>query len=227
MSTTTSSPPRDDSECATTSRYRSWHYIKFGDDIRTNRGTRTRRATRAAPAFVRSTFRSTSPATLATLTGATRFQASFPGLIRTQPHHYYQVYAQDEWKVSSTVTMNLGLRYERDTLIWNENRKNDGSFYPRVLPYVNFQNRGDDNNVSPRLGLAWDVTGDGRSVVRAGYGRLFNTIMNGTPGAEETTLRQTSISINNPSYPDPYQGRSPASFASTAPPNISIVSDAW
>jgi hypothetical protein len=61
--------------------------------------------------------------------------------------------------------------------------------------------------------------------VRAGYGRLFNTIMNGTPGAEETTLRQTSISINNPSYPDPYLGRSPASFASTAPPNISIVSD--
>jgi hypothetical protein len=123
------------------------------------------------------------------------------------------------------VTLNLGLRYELDTLIWNEERKNDGSFYPRVLPYVNFQNRGDDNNVSPRLGVAWDVTGDGKTVVRAGYGRLFNTIMNGTPGAEETTLRQTSISINNPSYPDPYQGRSPSSFASTAPPNISIVSD--
>ena len=45
--------------------------------------------------------------------------------------------------------------------------------------------------------------------------------MNGTPGAEETTLRQTAISISNPTYPDPYGGRSPASFASTAPPNIS------
>jgi hypothetical protein len=153
------------------------------------------------------------------------FTASFPGLVRYQPHHYYQVYGQDEWRVGSGVTLNLGLRYELDTLIWNEDRKNDGSFYPRVLPFVNFQNRGDKNNISTRLGVAWDVNNDGRNVVRAGYGRLFNTIMNGTPGAEETTLRQTSISINNPSYPDPYQGRSPASFASTAPPNINIVSD--
>ena len=70
---------------------------------------------------------------------------------------------------------------------------------------MNFQNRGDNNNVSPRIGLAWDVRNDGKTVVRAGYGRLFNTIMNGTPGAEETTLRQTSISISNPTYPDPYQ----------------------
>jgi len=121
--------------------------------------------------------------------------------------------------------MNLGLRYELDTLIWNKDRKNDGSFYPRILPFVNFQNRGDNNNVSPRLGLAWDVRNNGKTVVRAGYGRLFNTIMNGTPGAEETTLRQTAISISNPSYPDPYGGRSPASFASTAPPNINIVDD--
>src|SRR5439155_16670947 len=94
-----------------------------------------------------------------------------------------------------------------------------------ILPLVNFQNRGDDNNVSPRIGLAWDVRNDGKTVVRAGYGRLFNTIMNGTPGAEETTLRQTSISISNATYPDPYGGRSPASFASTAPPNIAIVDD--
>jgi len=49
--------------------------------------------------------------------------------------------------------------------------------------------------------------------------------MNGTPGAETTTLLQTSISINNPTYPDPYGGRTPASFASTAPPNIAIVAD--
>jgi carboxypeptidase family protein/TonB-dependent receptor-like protein len=205
----------------------SSHNIKFGADIQNNPLHEDSQGNPSGTwTFgVDQPFDPTSTATLATLTGATRFQASFPGLIRYQPHHYYQLYGQDEWKVSSRVTLNLGLRYERDTLIWNENRKNDGSFYPRVLPYVNFQNRGDDNNVSPRLGVAWDVTGDGKTVVRAGYGRLFNTIMNGTPGAEETTLRQTAISINNPSYPDPYQGRSPASFASTAPPNISIVSD--
>ena len=81
------------------------------------------------------------------------FTASFPGLIRYQPHHYYQMYAQDEWKVGNGLTLNLGIRYDLDTRIWNEDRKNDGTFYPRVLPFVNFQNRGDKNNISPRLGL--------------------------------------------------------------------------
>ena len=164
---------------------------------------------------------------LAALRGpVNNFTASFPGLIRYQPHHYYQVYGQDEWKVGAGLTLNYGLRYDLDTRIWNEYRRNDGSFYPRILPYVNFQNRGDDNNISPRVGFAWDVRNDGLTVVRGGYGRMFNTIMNGTPGAEETTLRQTSINIANAPYPDPYQGRSPASFASTAPPNINIVDDA-
>ena len=168
------------------------------------------------------------PNNLASLRGPVNtFTASFPGLIRHQPHHYYQAYVQDEWKAGAGLTLNLGLRYELDTLIWNEDRKNDGSFYPRILPLVNFQNRGDNNNVSPRIGLAWDVRNDGKTVVRAGYGRLFNTIMNGTPGAEETTLRQTAISISNATYPDPYGGRSPASFASTAPPNIASSMTTW
>ena len=170
-------------------------------------------------------FDANNPAVVASLRGANRFQASFPGLIRRQTHHYFQTYAQDEWKVTSGLTLNLGLRYDLDTRIWNKDRRNDGSYYPRVLPFVNFAPRGDNNNWSPRLGMAWDLRNDGRNVLRAGYGRLFNTIMNGTPGAETTTLLQTSISINNPTYPDPYGGRSPASFASTAPPNISIVAD--
>jgi hypothetical protein len=197
----------------------SSHNIKFGADIQNNPLHEDAQGNPSGTwTFVADQpFDPTSAASLATLTGASRFQASFPGLIRTQPHHYYQVYAQDEWKVSTRVTLNLGLRYERDTLIWNENRKNDGSFYPRILPLVDFSKRGDDNNVSPRLGVAWDVSGDGRSVVRAGYGRLFNTIMNGTPGAEETTIRQTSISINNPTYPDPYGGRTKEAYAATLP----------
>ena len=75
------------------------------------------------------------PNNLASLRGPVNtFTASFPGLIRHQPHHYYQAYVQDEWKAGGGLTLNLGLRYELDTLIWNEDRKNDGSFYPRILP---------------------------------------------------------------------------------------------
>ena len=165
-----------------------------------------------------------NPTVLRNLTGVRQFTASFPGLIRRQPHHYFQYYAQDEWKVASGVTLNLGLRYERDTKVWNDDRKNDGSFYPRVLPFVNFASRGDNNNWSPRLGVAWDVRNNGRDVVRAGYGRLFNTIMNGTPGAETTTLLQCNVNLANPTYPDPYQGRTPSSVCAVSS-NISIVDD--
>jgi outer membrane receptor protein involved in Fe transport len=165
------------------------------------------------------------PANLNALRGPVNtFTAAFPWVLREQAHHYYQVYAEDDWKVRDNITLNVGLRYERDTKIWNEDRDNN-TFYPRPLPFVDFASRGDNNNVSPRLGLAWDVLGDGRTVVRAAAGRQFNVIMNGTPGNETTTLRQTSITIRNPSYPDPYGGRSPESFASTAPPQISIVDD--
>jgi hypothetical protein len=118
------------------------------------------------------------------------------------------------------ITLNLGhalrARYV-DLEQGSQERRLVLSAHPAVRK---FPGPRDGNNVSPRLGLAWDVRNNGKTVVRAGYGRLFNTIMNGTPGAEETTLRQTAISISNPTYPDPYGGRSPASFASTAPPNI-------
>jgi hypothetical protein len=169
-------------------------------------------------------FDASNPTVVNNLTGARQFTASFPGLIRRQKHHYFQYYAQDEWKVASGLTLNLGIRYERDTLIWNKDRKNDGSYYPRVLPFVNFASRGDDNNWSPRFGLAWDVQNNGINVVRAGYGRLYNTIMNGTPGNETTTLLQRNVNITNPTYPDPYQGRSPESVAAVSS-NINIVSD--
>ena len=164
------------------------------------------------------------PASIANLTNPFLFEADLPFWVERQKHHYHQFYLQDEWRPMSNLTLNLGLRYELDTGVWNRNRDNN-TFYPTPLPYVDFASRGDFNNVSPRFGLVWDPADDGMTVIRAGAGRQFNVIQNGIPGNETGFGQQYAVEIVNPSYPDPYRGQDPLSFASSAPPNISIVSN--
>jgi outer membrane receptor protein involved in Fe transport len=65
-------------------------------------------------------------------------------------------FVQDEWRVGSRLTMNAGLRYDQQ----------------RFSDLINT----DDDNVSPRLGAAWDVRGDGRSVLRASAGLYYAPI---------------------------------------------------
>jgi hypothetical protein len=85
-------------------------------------------------------------------------------------------YIQDDWRVGSKLTLNLGLRYEYSTPYWERNNvlsnfdpatnsmllAGDGSIYERAL--VN----PDRNNFGPRLGLAYTLTPS--TVIRAGYG---------------------------------------------------------
>src|SRR5438552_1971839 len=72
--------------------------------------------------------------------------------------------------------------------------------------------RGENNNFGPRIGLAWDVRNDGKDLVRAAYGRFYQYISGGSLRAEADTLKQNTITIPNPSYPDPYGGLSPTAF---------------
>lgn len=159
----------------------------------------------------------------ADLTGAIQFQAALPAFRPRNLSHTYEAFVQDEWKVSDRVTLNLGLRYDLQTKIWNEDL--DQSRYPRPLPYVDFDARGDWNNVAPRVGLAWNVGGDSRTVVRAGYGLVYGNMQNSLQDGEVNAFQQYSVNIRNPQYPDPYQGKDPLSFVSTAPPNITILAN--
>src|SRR6185295_856865 len=92
-------------------------------------------------------------------------------IVRNISQQYYAAFIQDDWRIHPRVTLNLGLRYEvqtpyrdRDNLI--------GNFDPTVPSGVMQQTEDrsvyntDWNNVSPRLGVAWDVTGRGTTVVR-------------------------------------------------------------
>jgi hypothetical protein len=169
-------------------------------------------------------FDPSNPASIAGLTGAVTFSASTPPTSVSHPSQYYVGFVQDDWRIASRVTLSLGLRYER--LYGPANEDLDPTAFPVTLPYVDVAARGDKNNFGPRTGVAWDLFGNGGTVVRGSYGLYYGHIrMLGTLG-EFNNFKSFSINISNPAYPDPYQGKDPSTYVtvSTAP-NITVVSN--
>ena len=86
-------------------------------------------------------------------------------------------YAQDEFQIAPAVTVNGGVRYEFAT-VPDEKAGRDVALIdladaqPTVGPLYRNPTL---KNLSPRTGIAWDVNGDERTALRAGYGLYFNT----------------------------------------------------
>ncbi len=98
-------------------------------------------------------------------------------------------FVQDQWRVSRRFTLNLGLRYE----VWKGMQEASGRAsafveghrsdqFPTAPLHLAFQgDRGipagfiaqDRNNLAPRLGVSWDVFGDGKLAIRAGGGVYY------------------------------------------------------
>jgi hypothetical protein len=92
----------------------------------------------------------------------------------------YAGFAQDDWRIAKNLTINLGVRYELNTVIKEANNLL-GNFDPslgvvQVGKQISSPYNGDHNNFAPRLGVAWDVTGNGRTVFRAGGGMFYETL---------------------------------------------------
>lgn len=165
-----------------------------------------------------------NPMLLANLVGASNYSATSNPTTVSHPTKYYVAFVQDDWRARSNLTVNFGLRYER--LYGSANEDLDMSIFPQPLPYVDVTERGDRNNFGPRLGMAWDVRGDGRLVARSAYGIYYGHIRLLGTLPEFNNFKTFSITINNPAYPDPFLGQDPTRFIVSSPtPNLTVVAN--
>jgi hypothetical protein len=164
------------------------------------------------------------------LTGqVSQFRHGAPGLL-VNNQWYIGLYAQDTWRIGERVTMNLGLRWEPyfgtnfpDATVSNfvlDNFHNGvkSTVFPNApagLIYPGDPGFPDGNtglekqwtNFSPRVGVAWDVMGDGRLAVRSSYGLNYdypgavfqNTAVQAAPWNNRIDL------IGNLPFEDPYR----------------------
>lgn len=168
-------------------------------------------------------FNPNDPASIAALTDAATFSASVPPVTTEHPNSYYVAFIQDDWKAADRVTVNLGLRWER--LYGAANEDLDPSIFPIEIPYIDVSQRGDTNNFGPRLGVAWDIFGTGKTVARGGYGLYYGHVRILGNLSEFRNYQQFSVNITNPPYPDPYNGRDPSEFIVSGPANITVVAN--
>jgi hypothetical protein len=148
---------------------------------------------------------------------------------RSERYDAVQPYFQDDWKISSRLTINLGLRYD-----WETNPiETHNLFYNVVGPpfqpnFVNvphaYANNPSNKNFDPRVGLAWDVFGDHKTAVRAGFGIFHDAY---------TTYNFSSAYVSSPPYdtesqiffgPDPNW---PKPFVGAASPSLSQITGTY
>jgi hypothetical protein len=98
------------------------------------------------------------------------------------PLEHYGLYVQDDWRVTNRLTLNLGVRWDyvdglpidqsnsrNFQVLQAAGRAGQLSAYPLLADFGQ-DARSDRDNVQPRLGVVYDLRGDGRDVLRGGWG---------------------------------------------------------
>ncbi|MGH9384784.1 MAG: carboxypeptidase regulatory-like domain-containing protein [Vicinamibacterales bacterium] len=142
---------------------------------------------------------------------------------KTDNGGYFSFFVQDDYRIHSRVTLNLGLRYDLQQPLTDPlNRKlafvpgaksqvsanaPEGLLFPGDPGISRGIVRTDKNNFAPRLGIAWDPTGNGLMSVRAAggvfYGSITGNEWNTTADNQPFTVRQSIPTVFTLS--DPYR----------------------
>ncbi|MDE0623001.1 MAG: TonB-dependent receptor [Bryobacterales bacterium] len=112
-----------------------------------------------------------------------------------QRNHEFSLYAQDDWRITPSLTLNLGLRYEYYGVPSEKFGRLDQDY------------RSDPNNLAPRAGFAWNLGGADKTVLRGGYGFFFSPLQMGFIAQSRfAPPRVTTYSRFRPRLPDPLEG---------------------
>jgi hypothetical protein len=144
---------------------------------------------------------------------ALSFTQGFGNYLYSIPTNGVSGWAQDDWKVTPKVTLNLGLRYDNDLGIFNPNlHLTSGLPTPHYNQNLLFQ---------PRVGFTYDPKGDRKTVIRGGAGLFYadiqaNATIDGQIFNGQTTLSPsvTGTTTNPINLSNPFNGVTGAQFLS-------------
>jgi hypothetical protein len=184
---------------------RGKHAFKFGVDLRRDRFDTVKGTPFFGQEIYGATFTSSSNSPGSGLPLAD-FLLGYPSFIQGTPmidwgrqrSIYFGGFVQDDWKITRSITLNLGVRYELFTQ--PVDARDLGSLFniqngQYALPGKNGYSRaivdGDHNNFGPRAGIAWQV--NPKLVIRGGYGLFY--------GERDQNQQVTQFSGNLPNVP--------------------------
>ena len=118
---------------------------------------------------------------------------------RNMSQWLYAGYAQDDWRITKKITVNLGLRYEFQA-VPTEGNNLLGNWEPsvgfeQVGKNISSVYKPDHKNFSPRLGVAWDITGKGTTIVRAGGSVLYSLLSMSTFMSQQNTQNTVTLGV--------------------------------
>ena len=134
---------------------------------------------------------------------AIRWRQGFCNFVFKTPRHVSAEWVQDDWTISPRLTLNLGVRYDLQANVFSNNTE--------ILPFLPGHRPNDNNNISPRLGFAYNV--NDRTAVRGGFGQFYGDVANTNSHYPKMYGQTILADVLNDGRPDfaanPFNGPTP------------------